>query len=133
MSFPYEQLPYSGNNSRCNCESKDSQLAPASDNAAAVSNAITGKEVSAPDFVLSAFPNPFTGNSTIKYRVTQTANVNISVYNVSGIQVASLVNSKQEPGTYSVQWNAGNAAHGVYFVKANINGNPSQSVRISKQ
>jgi flagellar hook assembly protein FlgD len=94
---------------------------------------ITGAEVSAPDFIVSAYPNPFAGSSTVKYRVTKPSNVTISVYDASGKQVKVLVNQKQDAGTYSVQWNAGSAAHGIYFINAVINGNLKQSVRISKQ
>ena len=130
--FPYEQEPWSGTDPTCGCN-KSSKDDNADETLPAQSKAITGAEISAPDFIVSAYPNPFKGSSTIKYRVTTPSNVMISVYDVSGKQVAILVNQKQDAGTYSLQWNAGNAAHGVYFINAIINGNLKQSVRVSKQ
>ncbi|HEY6975301.1 MAG TPA: DUF4331 family protein [Chitinophagaceae bacterium] len=133
IHFPYEQLPWSGVDPTCGCKAKrgndiDEETVPAQSN-----TTISGAEISAPDFFVSAYPNPFKGSSTIKYRVTAPSNVQISVYDVSGKQVAVLLNKKQDPGTYSLQWNAGSAAHGVYFINAVINGNLKQSVRVSKQ
>jgi hypothetical protein len=132
--FPYEQIPWSGINPDCDCNKNGKDEAneelisvPSS------SNAITGAEVAAPDFFVSAYPNPFVGNSTIKYRLTATSNINISVYDAAGKRMGVLVNRKQEPGTYSVEWKAGNAAHGIYFINATVNGNLKQSVRVSKQ
>jgi len=130
--FPYEQEPWSGTDPTCGCN-KSSKDDNADETLPAQSKAITGAEISAPDFIVSAYPNPFKGSSTIKYRVTTPSNVMISAYDVSGKQVAILVNKKQDAGTYSLQWNAGNAAHGVYFINAVINGNLKQSVRVSKQ
>jgi len=101
--------------------------------AQAASNAISGAEVSAPDFFVAAYPNPFAGNSNIKYRVTKPSNVTITVYEATGKQVSVLVNRKQDAGIYTIQWNAGSAAKGIYFVNAVINGSLKQSVRLSKQ
>ncbi len=132
--FPYEQIPFAGDNPRCNCESKNNQISATAQNIAPQANKIiTGSEVSAPNLVVSASPNPFAVSSTIKYHVAAAANVNISVYSATGNVVAVLVNQKQKAGTYNVQWNAGKASDGIYFIKTTINGNPSQSVSITKQ
>ena len=76
---------------------------------------------------------PFKSTSTIRYHVTTSSNVQISVYDVSGKQLAILLNKKQDAGTYNLEWNAGNAPHGIYFINASINGTLKQSVRVSKQ
>lgn len=131
--FPYEQLPWAGDNSKCNCGAGNQLPVVTATNKTATSNIITGKEVSAPDFVLSAYPNPTSGTSTIKYRVTQTSNVSVSVYNSVGRQVGVLINRKQEPGIYTVQWNASGMAQGIYFINATINGNLKQSVKVTKE
>ena len=52
------------------------------------------------------YPNPFNPQTRIDYQVPQTANVNISVYNVMGQLVTTLVNEVKAPGQYSVSWNA---------------------------
>ena len=44
-------------------------------------------------------------------------NVNLTVYDVLGRKVATLVNERQAPGNYSVRFNAENLASGIYFYK----------------
>jgi hypothetical protein len=39
------------------------------------------------------------------------------VYDVLGREVATLVNEVKQPGRYSVHWNAGSVASGVYFYR----------------
>jgi hypothetical protein len=41
----------------------------------------------------------------------------LKVYNTLGQEVAALVNEEKAAGTYSVQWNAGTVASGVYFYR----------------
>ncbi len=42
-------------------------------------------------------------------------NVSLKVYDILGREVATLVNKKQSPGKYSVQFNASNLPSGIYF------------------
>jgi hypothetical protein len=43
--------------------------------------------------------------------------VDISIYSINGELILMLVNSTQQPGQYSVQWDASNSPSGLYFVK----------------
>ena len=131
--FPFVAQPWSGVSSKCGCGVADFAKSPSVASLPSSANAITGTEVAAPDFIVSAYPNPFAGSSNVKYRVTKPSNVTISVYDASGKMVKVLVNQKQNAGTYNVQWNAGNAAHGIYFINAVVDGTLKQSVRVSKQ
>ncbi len=68
------------------------------------------------------YPNPFNPTTTIKYSIPsntkgETSNVKLIVYDVLGREVAVLVNQKQNPGTYSVTFNANNYASGIYFYR----------------
>ncbi len=63
------------------------------------------------------YPNPFNPTTTIKYSVPQAGNVTLAVYNIMGQKVAELVNTGKAAGSYSVQWDAANAASGMYFYK----------------
>ncbi len=133
--FPYVQMPWSGTSPRCGCNAgaNANNLKEPSITVAKAGNAVTGAEIAAPDFMVSAYPNPFVGNSTVKYRVTKTSDVSISVYDAAGKQVKVLVNEKQSAGTYNVEWNSASSARGIYFINAVIDGNLKQSVRVTKQ
>ncbi len=61
------------------------------------------------------FPNPFNPSTVIKYSIPQASDVNISIYNVIGQKVETLVNEYENEGTYEVNWNASNLSSGVYF------------------
>ncbi|MDZ7290586.1 MAG: T9SS type A sorting domain-containing protein [candidate division KSB1 bacterium] len=78
-------------------------------------------------FALSQnYPNPFSRHggpeTTIEYQVAEKSHVRISVYNLMGQLVATLVDKQQVPGAYSMAWNGkdfkGNPVpSGIYFVK----------------
>lgn len=72
------------------------------------------------------FPNPFNPNTTINYTVGESSNgsglvpVNITVYNIRGQVITTLVDKDKRPGSYSVRWNGKDAngvevGSGVYF------------------
>ena len=61
------------------------------------------------------YPNPFNPSTVINFSIPTTSQVNLSVYNSLGQQVATLVNSIRSPGKYTATWNASNAPSGVYF------------------
>ncbi len=73
------------------------------------------------------YPNPFSAGggtsnptTTIKYSIPAVGtahelSVHLAVYDVLGRKVATLVNQRQAPGTYSVQFNTNNLPSGVYY------------------
>jgi hypothetical protein len=79
------------------------------------------------------YPNPFNPSTTIKYQLPtnvqrQTKNgfipsrvegdlVQLKIYDILGREVATLVNQKQKPGNYEVEWNAENYPSSVYFFR----------------
>lgn len=68
------------------------------------------------------YPNPFNPTTTIQYDMPQTGFVAITVYDMLGNVVQTLVNSTQSSGHYSIQWNGKNqngqkVASGIYFVQ----------------
>lgn len=68
----------------------------------------------------SNYPNPFNPVTNITYELSESADINITVYNMLGQEVITIVDGHQIAGSYSVQW-VGNdqAGHsvpsGVYF------------------
>jgi len=53
-----------------------------------------------------AYPNPFNPITTLGYDLPEDAMVNITIYDMMGRMVKTLVNSKQTAGYKSIQWNA---------------------------
>jgi len=68
------------------------------------------------------YPNPFNPNTTIPYMIDEAGNVQLSVYNVLGEKVASLVDEYQPAGAYNVDFHAGNMPTGMYIYKLQFNG-----------
>ena len=69
-------------------------------------------------FTLRApYPNPFNPSTTIEYSVSQAVHVELTVYDLLGRQVSTLVNEPQAAGKYSIKFSAGGLASGVYFVR----------------
>lgn len=61
------------------------------------------------------YPNPFNPVTIISYQLPKTSEVKLSIYNILGAEVKTLVNCKQEAGTYSIALNMDNYASGIYF------------------
>lgn len=70
------------------------------------------------------YPNPFNPTTTIKFQLPKSASVNLTVYNMVGRQVATLVNTEMDAGYHQVTWNGTDntgqrVATGVYFYRIN--------------
>ena len=68
----------------------------------------------------SAYPNPFNPVTTLQYDLPEDAMVNITIYDMMGREVKTLVNSSHIAGYRTVQWDATNnagepVAAGVYL------------------
>ena len=64
-----------------------------------------------------AYPNPFNPSTTLNFALPTTSEVSITVYNLQGREVISLVSGNIDAGYHSVVWNADAHSSGVYFVK----------------
>jgi len=63
------------------------------------------------------YPNPFNPSTTIKFAIPKESNVNLSIYNVLGELVSTLVNEEKKPGYYKYKFNASAFASGVYLYR----------------
>ena len=66
------------------------------------------------------YPNPFNPSTIISYSIPENADVMLSVYDMRGRMIKSLVNKHQAAGRYLVEWNAtddygSNVSAGVYI------------------
>ena len=77
---------------------------------------ITG-EISAPvGFTLfQNYPNPYNPTTTISYTLPRTASVSLTVYDMLGRKVTTLIDGVQQANTYSVEFHSDKLSSGVYF------------------
>ena len=64
-----------------------------------------------------AYPNPFTGATTISYYLTQEGPVSVEIYNNMGRKVQTLVSGNEAAGIHQVRFDAGNLSRGTYLYK----------------
>lgn len=74
------------------------------------------------------YPNPFNPKTVLRYRIDRPSEVQLKVFNLAGQEIAILVNTRQHPGSYEVEWNAGNLPSGIYYFQIEAN-----NQRISKK
>jgi hypothetical protein len=69
--------------------------------------------------LLQNYPNPFNGISVIRFSIPQNANENIklSVYNIQGKLIETLINEAISAGEYEVKWDSKLNASGIYYYK----------------
>lgn len=67
--------------------------------------------------LLQNYPNPFNPSTSIRYKIYEAGNVNITVFDILGNSVYELVNEKQSAGTYEVSFRAENLSSGNYFYR----------------
>ncbi len=63
------------------------------------------------------YPNPFNPSTTIEYSIPQKSFVKLSVYNLLGKEVATLVNGVKDKGVYRYHFDAANLSAGVYLYR----------------
>ena len=61
------------------------------------------------------YPNPFNPTTAISYQLSAVSDFDLSIYNLMGQKVATMVNGRQSAGAYEVNWDASSVAGGVYF------------------
>lgn len=77
--------------------------------------------------LLGNYPNPFNPTTTISFILDKTQHTNLTIYDITGRKVMTLMDAVHRPGEYSVQWNGADsngqtAPSGLYFYKL-VSGN----------
>jgi hypothetical protein len=62
-------------------------------------------------------PNPFNPETRIKYSLQSREFVSLKIYDLTGREVATLVNEEKQGGTYELNWNAAGLSSGVYLCR----------------
>ena len=68
------------------------------------------------------YPNPFNPTTNINYSIDQAGLVTLKVYDITGREVATLVNNRENAGDHTVTFDATNLASGVYIYTLQANG-----------
>ena len=73
------------------------------------------------------YPNPFNPSTNIDFFLKKPVNVKLTIYNLKGQKVKTLISKNMKKGFHSVNWNGTNdnnkkISSGVYLYKMNING-----------
>lgn len=76
-----------------------------------------GNELPSAFGLFQNYPNPFNPTTRIRFSLPESGNVILKVYDISGREVATLVNHKMHAGTYETDFNASGVSSGVYFYK----------------
>ena len=69
------------------------------------------------------YPNPFNPSTKINYDLPTDGKVSIKLFDMSGKEVASLVNEVKTAGYHTVDFNASNLSSGVYFYRISVEAN----------
>lgn len=69
------------------------------------------------------YPNPFNSSTIIQYEIplsfatskSDIEIVSLTIYDILGRKLETLVNERKTPGRYSIEWNANNYSSGIYY------------------
>ena len=75
------------------------------------------------DFGLDdAYPNPFNPSTSIAFELEHSGAVEVRVYSVTGVEVATLANATMPAGDHVVRWDASALPSGPYFYRVTLDG-----------
>jgi len=68
-------------------------------------------------FDINIYPNPVNEISNIKYQISNTKYITISVFDIHGKQIRTLVDENQNAGEYTVQFDGSDLPYGIYLIR----------------
>ena len=71
------------------------------------------------------YPNPFNPSTTIEISLPARGMVTLTVYDILGREVETILEQRMDAGTYAIQWNANSLPTGIYFIRL-VSGDFSQ-------
>ncbi len=79
------------------------------------------EEIPTDNWLYQNYPNPFNPSTNIRFNVATAGRAQLDVFDVLGRRVHQLFNRDVSPGRYSVTWNAGSQASGLFIYRLEIN------------
>ena len=71
--------------------------------------------------LLQNYPNPFNPTTVISYDLPENAFVNLKIFDITGKEVAEIVNSEKSAGKHRIQFDANKLSSGIYFYQIKTN------------
>ena len=78
------------------------------------------------------YPNPFNPVTVISWQLPVSSHVELSIYNILGQQVATLISENEQAGYYRTEWDAGSFSSGIYFYRLTIEAGNKQIIKTKK-
>jgi hypothetical protein len=72
--------------------------------------------------LMQNYPNPFNPSTMIEFQIPKSGHVTLTVYNLLGMEVKTLVNEEMKPGSYKSIFDGSSLASGVYLYRIQANG-----------
>ena len=66
------------------------------------------------------YPNPFNSTTRIKYGLPENGHVSLTVYDISGRVVQTLIDMQLTAGHHTVEWDAGQVSSGLYLIQLEV-------------
>lgn len=63
------------------------------------------------------YPNPFNPQTTIEFTIPQSGFVNLTIYDILGRKVETILNQHMQAGHHKLQWKASNVPSGIHFIR----------------
>jgi hypothetical protein len=67
--------------------------------------------------LMQNYPNPFNPSTKIEFQIPNGSLTKVTVYNLAGQEIATLLNEYRPAGQYSIEFNAENLPSGIYFYR----------------
>lgn len=115
-AFPFVQQPWRGFNGA-------SYVGPTK---------VAGLNLSTPDAIMVAYPNPMANQVSFKYKLAGAGDVQIDVMDINGRVVRSVTAEHAQAGEHVSSMNISSIAPGNYFARLTVNGNVYQTVKLVK-
>jgi len=76
-------------------------------------------------YIINNYPNPMQSQTTISFSIQEQNTIDLSIYNIKGQLVKTLINDNREKGTHSIIWegtddNGKSVSSGIYYYKLNV-------------
>ena len=71
--------------------------------------------------IINIYPNPFNPSTQVKFRLEQSQNIKISIFNAKGELIDVISNKKYEAGYHSINWTPNNVSSGLYIISIKTN------------